>query len=56
MFANMLQTLALAIIFIYLILASQFGSFFHPSRSCLPLPLSSRVAFALLATVTRSTS
>jgi HAE1 family hydrophobic/amphiphilic exporter-1 len=51
MFANMLQTLALAIIFIYLILASQFGSFFHPFAIMLALPLSLvGVAFALLAT------
>ena len=51
MFRNMLQTLALAIIFIYLILASQFGSFFHPFAIMLSLPLSLvGVALALLAT------
>ena len=51
MFSNMLQTLALAIIFIYLILASQFGSFFHPFAIMLALPLSLvGVAFALLTT------
>ena len=51
MFSNMLQTLALAIIFIYLILASQFGSFFHPFAIMLSLPLSLvGVALALLAT------
>lgn len=51
MFSNMLQTLALAIIFIYLILASQFGSFFHPFAIMLSLPLSLvGVAVALLAT------
>jgi HAE1 family hydrophobic/amphiphilic exporter-1 len=51
MFANMLQTLLLAIIFIYLILASQFGSFVHPFAIMLSLPLSLvGVAVALLAT------
>jgi HAE1 family hydrophobic/amphiphilic exporter-1 len=51
MFRNMLQTLALAIIFIYLILASQFGSFFHPFAIMLSLPLSLvGVALALLST------
>ena len=51
MFRNMLQTLALAIIFIYLILASQFGSFFHPFAIMLSLPLSLvGVALALLTT------
>ena len=51
MFSNMLQTLALAIIFIYLILASQFGSFLHPFAIMLSLPLSLvGVALALLAT------
>jgi HAE1 family hydrophobic/amphiphilic exporter-1 len=51
MFRSMLQTLALAIIFIYLILASQFGSFFHPFAIMLSLPLSLvGVALALLAT------
>jgi HAE1 family hydrophobic/amphiphilic exporter-1 len=51
MFRNMLQTLLLAVIFIYLILASQFGSFFHPFAIMLSLPLSLvGVAVALLAT------
>jgi hydrophobic/amphiphilic exporter-1 (mainly G- bacteria), HAE1 family len=51
MFRNMFQTLALAVIFIYLILASQFGSFFHPLAIMLSLPLSLvGVALALLAT------
>ena len=51
MFRNMLQTLALAVIFIYLILASQFGSFFHPFAIMLSLPLSLvGVALALLST------
>ena len=40
MFKNMFQALALAVIFIYLILASQFGSFFHPFSIMLSLPLS----------------
>jgi HAE1 family hydrophobic/amphiphilic exporter-1 len=51
MFRNMLQTLVLAVIFIYLILASQFGSFLHPFAIMLSLPLSLvGVALALLAT------
>jgi hydrophobic/amphiphilic exporter-1 (mainly G- bacteria), HAE1 family len=51
MFSNMLQTLFLAVIFIYLILASQFGSFFHPFAIMLALPLSLvGVALALLST------
>jgi HAE1 family hydrophobic/amphiphilic exporter-1 len=51
MFRNMLQTLFLAVIFIYLILASQFGSFFHPLAIMLSLPLSLvGVAVALLST------
>jgi HAE1 family hydrophobic/amphiphilic exporter-1 len=51
MFRSMLQTLGLAIIFIYLILASQFGSFFHPFAIMLSLPLSLvGVALGLLAT------
>jgi HAE1 family hydrophobic/amphiphilic exporter-1 len=51
MFSNMLQTLALAVTFIYLILASQFGSFFHPLAIMLSLPLSLvGVALALLST------
>ena len=51
MFSNMLQTLFLAVVFIYLILASQFGSFLHPLAIMLSLPLSLvGVALALLAT------
>jgi len=40
MFKNMFQALLLAVIFIYLILASQFGSFTHPLAIMLSLPLS----------------
>ena len=51
MFKNMFQALALAVIFIYLILASQFGSFFHPFAIMLSLPLSLfGVAVGLLMT------
>ncbi|HYE24125.1 MAG TPA: efflux RND transporter permease subunit, partial [Clostridia bacterium] len=51
MFSNMFQALALAVIFIYLILASQFGSFFHPFSIMLSLPLSLvGVAVGLLIT------
>jgi len=51
MFANMLQALFLAVVFIYLILASQFGSFLQPFAIMLSLPLSLvGVALALLAT------
>jgi HAE1 family hydrophobic/amphiphilic exporter-1 len=51
MFANMFQALVLAVVFIYLILASQFGSFLHPLAIMLSLPLSLvGVALALLAT------
>jgi hydrophobic/amphiphilic exporter-1 (mainly G- bacteria), HAE1 family len=51
MFANMFQALFLAVVFIYLILASQFGSFLHPLSIMLSLPLSLvGVALALLAT------
>jgi HAE1 family hydrophobic/amphiphilic exporter-1 len=51
MFANMFQALFLAVVFIYLILASQFGSFSHPLSIMLSLPLSLvGVAIALLAT------
>ncbi len=51
MFANMFQALFLAIVFIYLILASQFGSFLHPLAIMLSLPLSLvGVALALLVT------
>jgi HAE1 family hydrophobic/amphiphilic exporter-1 len=51
MFANMFRALFLAVVFIYLILASQFGSFTHPLAIMLSLPLSLvGVAVALLAT------
>ena len=51
MFTNMFEALTLAIIFIYLILASQFGSFIHPLSIMLSLPLSLvGVALALLTT------
>lgn len=40
MFSNMFQALALAVIFIYLILASQFASFTHPLSIMLSLPMS----------------
>ncbi len=40
MFANMFEALLLAVVFIYLILASQFGSFVHPLSIMLSLPLS----------------
>jgi len=51
MFDNMFQALFLAVVFIYLILASQFGSFVHPLAIMLSLPLSLvGVALALLAT------
>jgi len=40
MFQNMFQALFLAVVFIYLILASQFGSFTHPLAIMLSLPLS----------------
>jgi HAE1 family hydrophobic/amphiphilic exporter-1 len=51
MFANMLQALFLAVVFIYLILASQFGSFTQPFAIMLSLPLSLvGVAVALLLT------
>jgi hydrophobic/amphiphilic exporter-1 (mainly G- bacteria), HAE1 family len=51
MFANMMQALFLAIVFIYLILASQFGSFTQPFAIMLSLPLSLvGVALALLMT------
>jgi HAE1 family hydrophobic/amphiphilic exporter-1 len=49
MFANMFQALFLAVVFIYLILASQFASFRQPLAIMLSLPLS-LVAVALLAT------
>jgi HAE1 family hydrophobic/amphiphilic exporter-1 len=51
MFSNMLQALFLAVVFIYLILASQFGSFTQPFAIMLSLPLSLvGVAVALLMT------
>jgi HAE1 family hydrophobic/amphiphilic exporter-1 len=51
MFESMARALLLAIIFIYLILASQFGSFTHPLAIMLSLPLSLvGVAVTLLAT------
>jgi HAE1 family hydrophobic/amphiphilic exporter-1 len=51
MFNNMFRALFLAVVFIYLILASQFGSFVHPLAIMLSLPLSLvGVALALLAT------
>ena len=51
MFQNMFEALTLAVIFIYLILASQFGSFVHPLSIMLSLPLSLvGVALALLIT------
>jgi HAE1 family hydrophobic/amphiphilic exporter-1 len=51
MFNNMFRALFLAVVFIYLILASQFGSFLHPLAIMLSLPLSLvGVAVALLAT------
>jgi HAE1 family hydrophobic/amphiphilic exporter-1 len=49
--ANMRQALFLAVVFIYLILASQFGSFTQPFAIMLSLPLSLvGVALALVAT------
>jgi HAE1 family hydrophobic/amphiphilic exporter-1 len=51
MFNNMFRALFLAVVFIYLILASQFGSFTHPLSIMLSLPLSLvGVALGLLAT------
>jgi HAE1 family hydrophobic/amphiphilic exporter-1 len=51
MFANIFRALFLAVVFIYLILASQFGSFTHPLSIMLSLPLSLfGVAIALFAT------
>jgi HAE1 family hydrophobic/amphiphilic exporter-1 len=51
MFTSMFEALTLAVIFIYLILASQFGSFTHPLAIMLSLPLSLvGVAGALLIT------
>jgi hydrophobic/amphiphilic exporter-1 (mainly G- bacteria), HAE1 family len=51
MFENMMQALFLAVVFIYLILASQFSSFTQPFAIMLSLPLSLvGVALALLLT------
>lgn len=47
-FSNMLIALGLAIIFIYLILASQFESFVHPATIMLALPLAVIGALAAL--------
>ena len=54
MFSNMLQALVLAVVFIYLILASQFGSFTQPFSIMLSLPLS-LVGVALALLMTRDT-
>ena len=47
-FSNMLLALALGVVFIYLILASQFESFVHPFTIMLALPLAVIGAFAAL--------
>jgi HAE1 family hydrophobic/amphiphilic exporter-1 len=54
MFRNMFEALTLAVIFIYLILASQFGSFTHPLAIMLSLPLS-LVGVAVMLFFTRDT-
>jgi HAE1 family hydrophobic/amphiphilic exporter-1 len=54
MFRNMFQALMLAVIFIYLILASQFGSFTHPLAIMLSLPLS-LVGVAVMLYLTHDT-
>jgi HAE1 family hydrophobic/amphiphilic exporter-1 len=54
MFANMMQALVLAVVFIYLILASQFGSFTQPFAIMLSLPLS-LVGVAVALFLTRDT-
>jgi HAE1 family hydrophobic/amphiphilic exporter-1 len=51
MFSSLLLALGLSILFVYMILASQFGSFVHPFTIMLALPLSLVGAFlALFAT------
>lgn len=54
MFRSMFEALTLAVIFIYLILASQFGSFTHPLAIMLSLPLS-LVGVAVTLFLTRDT-
>jgi HAE1 family hydrophobic/amphiphilic exporter-1 len=54
MFRSMFEALTLAVIFIYLILASQFGSFTHPLSIMLSLPLS-LVGVAVTLYLTRDT-
>jgi HAE1 family hydrophobic/amphiphilic exporter-1 len=54
MFTSMFEALTLAIVFIYLILASQFGSFTHPLAIMLSLPLS-LVGVAVTLYLTRDT-
>ena len=54
MFNDMFQALFLAVVFIYLILASQFGSFTHPLAIMLSLPLS-LVGVALILYFTNDT-
>jgi HAE1 family hydrophobic/amphiphilic exporter-1 len=54
MFNNMFQALFLAVVFIYLILASQFGSFTHPLAIMLSLPLS-LVGVAVMLFFTKDT-
>ena len=44
-FGSMLQAMALAVLFIYMILASQFESFFHPFTIMMSLPLAFAGAF-----------
>ena len=51
---NIIQSLLLAIIFIYLVLASQFGSFLQPLAIMLSLPLS-MVGVLLMLLLTRTT-
>jgi HAE1 family hydrophobic/amphiphilic exporter-1 len=48
MFAEMLKALFLALIFVYIVLASQFNSFLHPFTIMAALPLSVVGAFAAL--------